>query len=241
VLARTRRMHAGSIRLPGYTQVVHVAHALATLHATSEGRAIGFFGVGSGRHVTDLGLPQWTPGQRVAALDESLEMVRALWTGEPVQRHGRFFTLHDVTAPPPISPPPIVIGAAGPRALRVVERHADVWDANDPPLLEHLTPRREQLKRELETWLWIFARPDASEADAIAGYRRHCPWFPELDPSQYRRCLLFGDPRAWPMRLTEMREELAIDVAILDLIALPEASARRALQACGPAEDRPMA
>ena len=56
------------------------------------------------------------PRERVARLGESLDVMRALWTGEPVTYDGRFFRLRDAQQrPAPTRPIPIVVGGVGPR------------------------------------------------------------------------------------------------------------------------------
>jgi alkanesulfonate monooxygenase SsuD/methylene tetrahydromethanopterin reductase-like flavin-dependent oxidoreductase (luciferase family) len=68
-------------------------------------------------------------GARVRRLGETLEVVRALWSGEPIDYHGEF---HHITAgiqrPVPLSKIPIVIGGIGPRTLDLVAAHADWWN-----------------------------------------------------------------------------------------------------------------
>jgi len=232
-LADTRRIRVGAIRLPGFSNAAALARALATLQIQSDGRALGFFGVGSGRHPAALGLPDGSARERIAALDETLDAVRALLRGEEVTRRGRHVRLELATAPPPARPVPIVVAAAGPRALEVVARHADVWDANMPPLARHLESARAHLPRRIETWMWIFARPNATLADAYAAYRRVCPWFEPLAPDEREAALLFGNPGEWRDRIAELRARLGIDLAILDLSGLDENGAREACTVLG--------
>ena len=69
-------------------------------------------------------------GERGARLDEAIDVVRALWTGEPVSFHGRFVQFEGVhMQPPPLTPggPPIWCGARQEAALRRIGRKADGW------------------------------------------------------------------------------------------------------------------
>src|SRR5229473_625426 len=68
---------------------------------------------------------------RVGMLSESLRIIKSLWTEERTNFDGRYYHLKDAIAnPKPIQKPypPIWIGASGTTTLRLVARHADVWN-----------------------------------------------------------------------------------------------------------------
>jgi alkanesulfonate monooxygenase SsuD/methylene tetrahydromethanopterin reductase-like flavin-dependent oxidoreductase (luciferase family) len=66
------------------------------------------------------------PQDRLAALEEVVSAVRALLAGETVDMDGSHVHLRDVTlGHPPATPPPILIGTTGPRALAAAGRSAD--------------------------------------------------------------------------------------------------------------------
>lgn len=68
---------------------------------------------------------------RVGRLSESLQIIRSLWTEERTNFDGRYYKMTDAIAnPKPIQKPypPIWIGASGPSTIRLVARHADVWN-----------------------------------------------------------------------------------------------------------------
>jgi alkanesulfonate monooxygenase SsuD/methylene tetrahydromethanopterin reductase-like flavin-dependent oxidoreductase (luciferase family) len=70
---------------------------------------------------------------RVAALDEALGIIGALWGGRTVDVEGAVFTLRGARVePPPVQRPgpPVWIAAMGPRALALVARRADGWEAS---------------------------------------------------------------------------------------------------------------
>ena len=69
---------------------------------------------------------------RVGRLSESLQIIKSLWTEERTTFDGRYYHLDDAIAnPKPIQKPypPIWIGASGETTLKLVARHADVWNA----------------------------------------------------------------------------------------------------------------
>lgn len=79
------------------------------------------------------GLPFPSAADRVRMLDESLQAMKLLWTEPRATFSGRFYRFTDAIAEPkPVQKPhpPVWIGGSGPkRTLRVVARHADVWNS----------------------------------------------------------------------------------------------------------------
>ncbi|HEY6530704.1 MAG TPA: LLM class flavin-dependent oxidoreductase [Acidimicrobiales bacterium] len=85
--------------------------------------------VGSGswpEEMAQFGIGDLSGRKRVERLGESLEVIKGLWTGEPVTFEGEHFQLRDAQQrPTPLGQIPILIGGAGPRTLDLVRRHAD--------------------------------------------------------------------------------------------------------------------
>jgi alkanesulfonate monooxygenase SsuD/methylene tetrahydromethanopterin reductase-like flavin-dependent oxidoreductase (luciferase family) len=235
VAAATQSAQIGAIHVAHFWNAALLARSLATLQELASGRLIALFGVGAGRETHRLGLPQPGAGERVARLEETVAAVRALLAGETVTSAGRFVALERARITPPSRRVPIAISAARPHALAVVARHADVWDANVPPLPERLAPLRARLGRALPTWIWVFARPGAARDDAAATYRAIAPWFGDLRADEAGRAVLWGEPARCRETLARMRSELAIALPIADLSGLDEAEASRALDALAPA------
>ncbi|MEU3843502.1 LLM class F420-dependent oxidoreductase [Streptomyces sp. NPDC028635] len=104
-----------------------LAKALATLDAASGGRVIA--GLGSGWSTDEFAAAGVRPyAERGRVLDEAIDVCRAVWGPDPVSYDGRVTKLDAaVVGPKPARPIPILVGAAGTKALtRVVDR-ADGW------------------------------------------------------------------------------------------------------------------
>jgi len=124
---------ANTFRNPGLT-----AKLATTLDHISEGRAI--LGLGGGWFEEEhraFGLDFGSGfGERLDRLAESVEIVRRLLDGERVSQDGPVYRLRDaLVAPRPVQPRlPILVGGSGPqKTLRIVARHADIWNAFGRP------------------------------------------------------------------------------------------------------------
>ena len=80
------------------------------------------------------GLPFPSAADRIRMLDEACQVLKLLWTEPRATFPGRFYQLTAAIAEPkPVQRPhpPIWIGGSGPkRTLRVVAKHAAVWNSN---------------------------------------------------------------------------------------------------------------
>ena len=141
--ARTEnvRLSGNVLSLPLRPPAV-LARAAASLDILSGGRIE--LGLGAGAFwdaIAAMGGPRRTSGESVAALEEAVRVIRALWTpGDPVHLHGTHYRL-DGAAPGPIPPHDIGIwlGADQARMLRLAGRLADGWLPSSPYLPpEHL-------------------------------------------------------------------------------------------------------
>jgi alkanesulfonate monooxygenase SsuD/methylene tetrahydromethanopterin reductase-like flavin-dependent oxidoreductase (luciferase family) len=108
-----------------------LAKQIATIDHVSNGRTIA--GLGSGWFEAEFrgyGCEFPPLRERMRALEESVQILRSLWTEEKTSFEGRHYSVKDaVCEPKPVRRPPILIGGGGERVLMgIVARHADIWN-----------------------------------------------------------------------------------------------------------------
>lgn len=107
---------------------VMLAQSALTLSHLSEGRFILGLGAGERENLAPYGFDDRA---RVSRFGEALRLIRLLWnTDGPVDFAGEYFTLEHArldTEAHRSGPPPIWIGANGPRMLRLVGQFGDGW------------------------------------------------------------------------------------------------------------------
>jgi F420-dependent oxidoreductase-like protein len=92
------------------------------------------FGVGAGwkeKEYRAYGYDFPSPGDRVEQLRDGLEITRRMWQDDRATYHGKHYRIDDaVCAPKPTQRPrpPIWIGGAGPRVMKLAARYADGFD-----------------------------------------------------------------------------------------------------------------
>lgn len=110
-----------------------IAQATATMGTLAPGRF--FLGVGSGEnlneHVTGEHWP--APAIRLRMLDEAIEVIRELWTGEQVSFEGEFYTVDRARIYSlPESLPPIIVAASGRMSGEIAAHSGDGLMATSP-------------------------------------------------------------------------------------------------------------
>ncbi|MGA7912058.1 MAG: LLM class flavin-dependent oxidoreductase [Candidatus Dormiibacterota bacterium] len=107
-----------------------LAKAAASLDLLTGGRLeLGLGAGGSWEAIKSIGGPVRTRGESVSALEEAIQVIRLMWSGERgVRFAGEFYQLDGVhTGPAPAHPIGIWLGAYKPRMLSLVGRAADGW------------------------------------------------------------------------------------------------------------------
>jgi F420-dependent oxidoreductase-like protein len=166
----TAMVTAASYRQPGL-----LAKTVTTLDVLSGGRA--WLGIGAGDYEEEargLGLPFPSLAERFERLEETLQICLGMWKGEHGEdtpyrgRHNHLERL--LNAPQSLSKPhpPILLGGAGEKTLRLVARYADACNVRPGP----------DIPQKLET-LRRFCDEEGRDFDAI---EKTCPFAFDVGP-----------------------------------------------------------
>jgi alkanesulfonate monooxygenase SsuD/methylene tetrahydromethanopterin reductase-like flavin-dependent oxidoreductase (luciferase family) len=131
VLANTTSLTVGHLVLCDLMRHPAVlARQVTSLDHASGGRFE--LGIGWGSIPAELetfGVGTTEARERVSRLEESLVIMKGLWSGEVVNHTGEHFTLTEAQQRPvPTRDIPILIGGVGRRTLGLVRQHADWWN-----------------------------------------------------------------------------------------------------------------
>ncbi len=137
-----------------YRHPAVLAKAVAQADVISGGRIV--LGMGAGWQQNEheaYGIPYYTPGERLRRLEESVQVIRSLFSNERSNFDGRYYQLKDA----PLNPKPlqarlpILIGGGGEKVtLGIVARHADEWNVPGTPetLAQKIGVLNEHCERE---------------------------------------------------------------------------------------------
>jgi probable F420-dependent oxidoreductase len=170
------------------------AKEAASIDLISGGRFV--FGVGAGWNLEEMRNHGTDPKTRGALLDERIEAIKALWTDEPAEYHGKYVDF-DATylKPKPVQQPypPIFIGGDSDATVKRVIRHKAGWISNPLPA-EHLKKRIDQMRDgaghavPLATF-GTPVKPDTWDALAELGYHQAALLLPTLPKDDSLRLL----------------------------------------------------
>lgn len=135
---RTRRVRLGTMVTPlSRRRPWKLAQELVTLDHLSNGRMIFGIGLGDPGEALDMdssfarfGEPR-SRKQRASMLDEGIEIITRLWSGEPFSFDGEFYKIHDAQIlPKPVQQPRIPIWVGGGYPNRGPIERALRWDGS---------------------------------------------------------------------------------------------------------------
>ena len=213
IAARTTRLKFGpSVLTLPYRSPVLLARELAMIDVMSKGRMLPAIGIGA-EDEKAFKASGVSVRERARRADEAIAILRACWTGEPVNYDGQFWQLDGITVrPAPVqNPMPIWIGGNSDAAARRAGRLGDGW------IPSFITP--EQLKHGVEVTLehaekagrtfeidhfgalfYYCLADDPAEAEALAR-----PYIPpgRANAETLARCTAFGPASLVRERLEE--------------------------------------
>jgi alkanesulfonate monooxygenase SsuD/methylene tetrahydromethanopterin reductase-like flavin-dependent oxidoreductase (luciferase family) len=188
IAARTSRIRLGTMITPvPRRRPWQLARQTATLDVLSGGRVILGVGIGSPAY-GDFGIFGEPAGDRERAerLDEGLDVLAGLWTGEPFSYQGRHYTVDPVRfRPAPLQRPRIPVWVGGVLPARRPVARAARWDGMVPirfadrrlvrPPASDIAAVRDQVLAargsvagfDLVVWAEVAAQP--REVPALAG------------------------------------------------------------------------
>ena len=126
----------------------------------------------------ELGIPFPSTGERFDLLEDALEIIERLSTGEVVSYEGHRVSLHDAQMRPlPVQRPhpPIWIGGSGPRrTLPLVAKYADVWHTwGTPNSVREANERIDELAAEAGRDPSSIMRASSLSLDDLETTRKH--------------------------------------------------------------------
>ncbi|MFL5871683.1 MAG: LLM class flavin-dependent oxidoreductase [Solirubrobacterales bacterium] len=158
IATSTERIRLGPMVTPlARRRPVKVARETATLDLLSGGRLTLGAGLGSDEFANEFSITgeELDERKRARMLDESLEIITAAWTGEPVRHRGEHYTVDEMRfLPRPVQRPGIPVWIAGfygkPRPLRRAARHQGFFPVNleHPDQLAEMVDDVTRLRRE---------------------------------------------------------------------------------------------
>ena len=185
----TERLKVGSgICLVVERDPILLAKEVASVDHISGGRFL--FGIGGGWNREEMRNHGTDPKTRWALLRERIEAMRAIWTSEEAEYHGRFVDFERIWSwPKPVQQPgpPVVIGGSGPTTFDRVIEYGDGWmpigGRSELPLADQIAELQQRAaeKGRPPVPVTLFgARPKQVHLDKLvdAGVSRAVFWLP---------------------------------------------------------------
>jgi probable F420-dependent oxidoreductase len=130
-MATERLLVATGVCLVIERDPITTAKEVASLDHVSGGRFL--FGVGAGWNEEEMQNHGTDPRQRFGLMRERIEAMKAIWTEDEAEYHGRYVDFDPIWSwPKPVQEPhpPILVGGNGPKVLDRVLAFGDEWMPN---------------------------------------------------------------------------------------------------------------
>jgi alkanesulfonate monooxygenase SsuD/methylene tetrahydromethanopterin reductase-like flavin-dependent oxidoreductase (luciferase family) len=186
--AHTNALSLGSLVLcDSFRHPAQLAREAVSIDHASGGRFELGIGWGSvAKEFGSFGVGSEEPRYRVSRLKESLDIVKALWSGERFDYEGEHFTLRGAQQrPTPLGRIPIVIGGAGKKTMELVATYADWWN-----LHIQILDRYEELRPMAGN-----ARPSLQVQTALVGSEDRRQEIVGTAQRRFGRKIVAGSPR----------------------------------------------
>ncbi|GAC1598884.1 MAG: TIGR03619 family F420-dependent LLM class oxidoreductase [Acidimicrobiales bacterium] len=189
VAAVTDRIGLGTATLCApFTAPALLAKTLTSLDVMSGGRLTA--GVGMGWMPEEYATAGVPFERRGARMEEYLRCLHAVWTQDPVEFAGEFYTVpRSYIGPKPLQRPhpPLLLGGAAPAALRRAGRLAQGWIASSQHDLDHIAASVEMVRAG--------AREAGRDPDAVRILLRGVVDLVDTDSGRERRSLQGTPPQ----------------------------------------------
>jgi len=226
-LSRTVRLGTSVLVLP-WRSPLEVAKASASLDRLANGRVILGVGLGGGdpRSYRAFGL---SPDERVARFEESIELMKHVWSGSLEPYRGQIFELDGAAGgfTPEQQPGiPIWFGGGAPRALRRAVAMGDGWmGAGSSPLakfrasLEVVRTALEQANRQADSFALSKRMFVHVTHDVRRTRQRLSEWSAVVysDPDLIPECAVIGDADHCAAHLSDLLS-IGLDLILIDPI-----------------------
>ena len=200
VAAVTERLKIGTgICLVIERDPITTAKEVASLDRLSGGRFL--FGVGAGWNREEMENHGTDPKRRFGLMRERIEAMKAIWTGDEAEYHGRFVDFDPIWSwPKPVQQPhpPVYVGGNGAKVLERVVAFGDAWMPNRVEDTDTLIERIEELQRLASeagrepipvTVYGGSRKPETLERWSNAGVTRAVYWLPPAERGEVERAV----------------------------------------------------
>ena len=200
----TERLKVGTgVCLVTERDPIVTAKEVATLDHVSGGRV--FFGVGAGWNKEEMRNHGTDPRRRWSVMRERVEAMKAIWTQEQAEYHGRFVDFDPIWSwPKPVQKPhpPVLVGGVGDKVLDRVVAYGDEWIPNRVKDPAELGERIAELQRRAES------AGRGRIPVTVFGAKREQPVLERLQAVGVTRSLFYVRPGA-PGEVERQLDELA--------------------------------
>jgi alkanesulfonate monooxygenase SsuD/methylene tetrahydromethanopterin reductase-like flavin-dependent oxidoreductase (luciferase family) len=142
-------------------------------------------------------------------LDEGAQVVKALWSGEPVTMRGKYYSLESAEnyPLPAEKSPALIMGGKGKNTLKIVARHATEWNFSYGGVeffrekSAELDANCREIGRDPATLRrsvmipFVIGRDDSAVQARISGQRQMFPWLPANIEDWTKEGFIGGTPR----------------------------------------------